>query len=184
MINAWFVREYYWLCWKRSIFGMCYCLQCHESPIHMKRYIIVFILAALSYSVVFVVLDAIFRGLRPFMFYFGGALLFGLLSGLIMYIEEKRKNKKKDKWILVYWAVYHKDFSFFDAITQFDEKESYHQIWCTIYSLRSYLSCSGYMVYPWFFQLEWSSPLDGLLVWYSSDSFVLRRHLSNSVAVF
>ena len=63
----------------------------------MKRYIIVFILAALSYSVVFVVLDAIFRGLRPFMFYFGGALLFGLLSGLIMYIEEKRKNKKKDK---------------------------------------------------------------------------------------
>jgi hypothetical protein len=63
----------------------------------MKRYIIVAILAALSFSVVFVVLDAIFRGLRPFMFYVGGALLFGLFSGFVRYMRDKLKDKKNNE---------------------------------------------------------------------------------------
>ena len=63
----------------------------------MKRFIIITILAALSFGVVFVVLDSIFRGLRPFMFYLGGALLFGVFSGFVDYLEEKKKNKKEDK---------------------------------------------------------------------------------------
>ena len=63
----------------------------------MKRFIIITILAALSFGVVFVVLDSIFSGLRPFMFYLGGALLFGVFSGFVDYLEEKKKNKKEDK---------------------------------------------------------------------------------------
>ena len=51
----------------------------------MKRYIITAIVAALSFSVVFVVLDAIFRGLRPFLFYLSGAIVFGLFSGIVEY---------------------------------------------------------------------------------------------------
>ena len=62
----------------------------------MKRFIIIAIIAALSFTVVFVVLDAIFRGLRPFMFYFAAALVFGLFSGAIDYLKEKQKNKKED----------------------------------------------------------------------------------------
>ena len=62
----------------------------------MKRFIIIAIIAALSFSVVFVVLDAIFRGLRPFMFYFASALVFGLFSGVVDYLKEKQKNKKAD----------------------------------------------------------------------------------------
>jgi hypothetical protein len=60
----------------------------------MKRYIITGIVAALSFSVIFVVLDAIFRGLRPILFYFAGAIVFGLFSGIVEYLKEK---KKKDK---------------------------------------------------------------------------------------
>lgn len=60
----------------------------------MKRYIITAIVAALSFSVIFVVLDAIFRGLRPFLFYLASAIVFGLLSGIVEYLKEK---KKKDK---------------------------------------------------------------------------------------
>lgn len=60
----------------------------------MKRYIIIAIIAALSFTVIFVVLDAIFRGLRPFLFYLAGAIVFGLLSGIAEYLKEK---KKKDK---------------------------------------------------------------------------------------
>ena len=60
----------------------------------MKRYIITAIVAALSFSVVFVVLDTIFRSLRPFLFYLAGAIVFGLLSGIVEYLKEK---KKKDK---------------------------------------------------------------------------------------
>ncbi len=60
----------------------------------MKRYIITAIVAAFSFSVVFVVLDTIFRGLRPFLFYLAGAIVFGLLSGIVEYLKEK---KKKDK---------------------------------------------------------------------------------------
>ena len=60
----------------------------------MKRYIIIAIVAALSFTVIFVVLDAIFRGLRPFLFYLAGAIVFGLLSGIAEYLKEK---KKKDK---------------------------------------------------------------------------------------
>ncbi len=41
----------------------------------MKRYIITGIVAALSFTVIFVVLDAIFRGLRPFLFYLSGAYI-------------------------------------------------------------------------------------------------------------
>ena len=58
----------------------------------MKRYIIIAIVAAISFSVVFVVLDAIFRGLRPFLFYFSGAIVFGLLSGIVEYLKEKKKK--------------------------------------------------------------------------------------------
>ena len=61
---------------------------------YMKRYIITAIVAALSFSVVFVVLDAIFRGLRPFLFYLSGAIVFGLFSGIVEYLKE---NKKKPK---------------------------------------------------------------------------------------
>ena len=60
----------------------------------MKRYIITGIVAALSFAVIFVVLDAIFRGLRPFLFYLSGATVFGLFSGIVEYLKEKRKNKK------------------------------------------------------------------------------------------
>ena len=60
----------------------------------MKRYIIIAIIAALSFAVIFVVLDAIFRGLRPFLIYFAGAIVFGLFSGIVEYLKEK---KKKDK---------------------------------------------------------------------------------------
>ena len=60
----------------------------------MKRYIIIAIVAALSFTVVFVVLDAIFGGLRPFLFYFAGAIVFGLLSGIVEYLKEKKKNKR------------------------------------------------------------------------------------------
>ena len=60
----------------------------------MKRYIITGIVAALSFTVIFVVLDAIFRGLRPFLFYLSGAIVFGLFSGIVEYLKEKRKNKK------------------------------------------------------------------------------------------
>ena len=60
----------------------------------MKRYIITAIVAALSFSVIFVVLDAIFRGLRPFLFYFASAIVFGLFSGLVEYLKEKRKKDK------------------------------------------------------------------------------------------
>ena len=67
----------------------------------MKRYIIIAIVAALSFTVVFVVLDAIFRGLRPFLFYFAGAIVFGLLSGIVEYLKEKKKNKRiKNKFTL------------------------------------------------------------------------------------
>jgi hypothetical protein len=41
-----------------------------------------------------VVLDAIFRGLRPFLFYLASAIVFGLFSGIVEYLKEK---KKKDK---------------------------------------------------------------------------------------
>ena len=61
----------------------------------MKRYIITAIVAALSFSVVFVVLDAIFRGLRPFLFYLSGAIVFGLFSGIVEY-ENKKKPKNKE----------------------------------------------------------------------------------------
>ena len=60
----------------------------------MKSYIIIAIIAALSFTVIFVVLDAIFRGLRPFLFYLSGAIVFGLFSGIVEYLKEKRKNKK------------------------------------------------------------------------------------------
>ena len=60
----------------------------------MKRYIIIAIIAALSFAVIFVVLDAIFRGLRPFLFYLSGAIVFGLFSWIVEYLKEKRKNKK------------------------------------------------------------------------------------------
>ena len=60
----------------------------------MKRYIITAIVAALSFSAIFVILDAIFRGLRPFLFYLSGAIVFGLFSGIVEYLKEK---KKKDK---------------------------------------------------------------------------------------
>ena len=62
----------------------------------MKKHIIVGIIAALAFSVVFVVLDSIFRGLRPFLFYLVAALVFGLFSGAVDYLKEKRKNKKED----------------------------------------------------------------------------------------
>ena len=58
----------------------------------MKRYIITAIVAALSFTVIFVVLDAIFRGLRPFLFYLSGAIVFGLLSGIVEYLKEKKKK--------------------------------------------------------------------------------------------
>ncbi len=58
----------------------------------MKRYIIVAIVAALSFTVIFVILDAIFRGLRPFLFYFAGAIVFGLFSGIGEYLKEKKKT--------------------------------------------------------------------------------------------
>lgn len=58
----------------------------------MKRYIIIAIVAALSFTVIFVVLDAIFRGLRPFLFYLAGAIVFGLLSGIVEYLKEKKKK--------------------------------------------------------------------------------------------
>ena len=58
----------------------------------MKRYIIVAIVAALSFTVIFVILDAIFRGLRPFLFYFAGAIVFGLFSGIVEYLKEKKKT--------------------------------------------------------------------------------------------
>ena len=60
----------------------------------MKRFIIIALIAALSFSAVFVVLDAIFNGLRPFMFYFAAALVFGLFSGAVDYLKEKRKKKE------------------------------------------------------------------------------------------
>ena len=60
----------------------------------MKRYIIIAIVAALSFAVIFVVLDAIFRGLRPFLFYFASAIVFGLFSGFVEYLKEKRKKDK------------------------------------------------------------------------------------------
>ena len=59
-----------------------------------EKYIITGIVAALSFSVIFVVLDAIFRGLRPFLFYFAGAIVFGLFSGIVEYLKEKRKKDK------------------------------------------------------------------------------------------
>lgn len=62
----------------------------------MKKHIIVAVLAALAFSIVFAVLDAIFRDSRPFMFYFGGGVLFGLFSGFIHYMEDKHKNKKNN----------------------------------------------------------------------------------------
>ena len=65
-----------------------------QSPNHMKRCIITGIVAALSFSVIFVVLDAIFRGLRPFLFYFAGAIVFGLFSGIVEYLKEKRNKDK------------------------------------------------------------------------------------------
>ena len=58
----------------------------------MKRYIIIAIVAALSFTVIFVILDAIFRGLRPFLFYFAGAIVFGLFSGIVEYLKEKKKT--------------------------------------------------------------------------------------------
>lgn len=58
----------------------------------MKRYIIVAIVAALSFTVIFVILDAIFRGLRPFLFYFAGAIVFGLFSGIVEFLKEKKKT--------------------------------------------------------------------------------------------
>ncbi len=58
----------------------------------MKRYITVAIVAALSFTVIFVILDAIFRGLRPFLFYFAGAIVFGLFSGIVEYLKEKKKT--------------------------------------------------------------------------------------------
>ena len=60
----------------------------------MKRYVIIAIVAAISFSVVFVVLDAIFRGLRPFLFYLAGAIVFGLLSGIVEYLKEKKKKPR------------------------------------------------------------------------------------------
>ena len=60
----------------------------------MKRYIITTIIAALSFTVIFVILDAIFRGLRPFLFYFASAIVFGLFSGFVEYLKEKRKKDK------------------------------------------------------------------------------------------
>ena len=60
----------------------------------MKRYIITAIIAALSFTVIFVILDAIFRGLRPFLFYFASAIVFGLFSGFVDYLKEKRKKDK------------------------------------------------------------------------------------------
>ena len=60
----------------------------------MKKHIFVAALAALAFSVVFAVLDAIFRDFRPLMFYLGGGVLFGLFSGFIHYIEDKHKNNK------------------------------------------------------------------------------------------
>ena len=60
----------------------------------MKRYIITAIVAALSFTVIFVILDAIFRGLRPFLFYFASAIVFGLFSGFVEYLKEKRKKDK------------------------------------------------------------------------------------------
>lgn len=58
----------------------------------MKRYITVAIVAAFSFTVIFVILDAIFRGLRPFLFYFAGAIVFGLFSGIVEYLKEKKKT--------------------------------------------------------------------------------------------
>ena len=58
----------------------------------MKRYIIIAIIAALSFTVIFVILDAIFRGLRPFLFYFASAIVFGLFSGFVEYLKEKKKK--------------------------------------------------------------------------------------------
>ena len=58
----------------------------------MKRYIIIAIVAALSFTVIFVILDAIFRGLRPFLFYFAGAIVFGLFSGIVEYLKKKKKT--------------------------------------------------------------------------------------------
>ena len=63
----------------------------------MKRYIITAIVAALSFAVIFVVLDAIFRGLRPFLFYFAGAIVFGLFSGIVEYLKEKKKTLNNSK---------------------------------------------------------------------------------------
>ena len=60
----------------------------------MKRYIITAIVAALSFFFFFVVLDAIFRGLGPFLFYLASAIVFGLFSSIVEYLKEK---KKKDK---------------------------------------------------------------------------------------
>ena len=60
----------------------------------MKRYIITAIIAALSFTVIFVILDAIFRGLRPFLFYLASAIVFGLFSGFVEYLKEKRKKDK------------------------------------------------------------------------------------------
>lgn len=60
----------------------------------MKRYIITAIIAALSFTVIFVILDAIFRGLRPFLFYFASAIVFGLFTGFVEYLKEKRKKDK------------------------------------------------------------------------------------------
>ena len=60
----------------------------------MKRYIITAIIAALSFTVIFVILDAIFKGLRPFLFYFASAIVFGLFSGFVEYLKEKRKKDK------------------------------------------------------------------------------------------
>ena len=58
----------------------------------MKRYITVAIVAAFSFTVIFVILDAIFRGLRPFLFYLSGAIVFGLFSGIVEYLKEKKKT--------------------------------------------------------------------------------------------
>ena len=58
----------------------------------MKRYITVAIVAALSFTVIFVILDAIFRGLRPFLFYLASAIVFGLFSGIVEYLKEKKKT--------------------------------------------------------------------------------------------
>ena len=61
----------------------------------MKRYIIIAFAAALAFAVIFVILDAIFRGLRPFLFYLAGAIVFGLFSGIVEYLKEKKKKIKE-----------------------------------------------------------------------------------------